>query len=174
MKNKNMRLLFVFVLAVLMFTSSAYGAEGKPEHQFTISFNFPNRESKDIELVNEVLSKIPLSSLSFGEDTDSYDDYLLVAKRYDKGKKLTDTAYRYGFETLKLICTMDKTKDLHYYQIDTAAYPKNAVKDTDEIQDKWRKDHPDRTLRIYSVIEFNSSNAYGFVIVHHEKTEKQK
>ena len=172
MKNKNMRLLFVFLLAVLMFTSSAYGAAAQPEHQFIISFNFPGRESKDIELVNEVLSKIPLSSLSFGEDTDGYDDYLSVTKRYDKDNKLTDTAYRYGFDTLKLICTMDKTKDLHYYQIETAAYPKSAVKDTDEIRDNWRKNHPDRTLRIYSVIEFNSSDAYGFVIVHHEKPEK--
>ena len=144
-------------------------AADTPKNQFVISFNFTDREATDIELVNEVLSNIPLSSLSISKENNGYYDYIEVGKRYDKDHRLTATTYRYGFDALKLICTMDKAEVLHYYQIETAAYPKSEVKDTDEILDNWMKNHPDRAFDMYLVITFDSCDAYGFIIVNHEK-----
>lgn len=132
--------------------------------EFSISFEF-ERGDEDVEFVNQVLSRIPLSTIKIDSD-----GYLATIQQFIKNDVLTGTTYnRYGFDSLKLSCTMDETEGLHYYQIETQAIPASEIKEAEDFKAMWDKEHPDRVIRVLQMIQFNESNVYGFVILHHKK-----
>ncbi|MBQ6774777.1 MAG: hypothetical protein IJP48_12060 [Synergistaceae bacterium] len=144
------------------------------KNNFEIVFNFPERDAKDIDRVNEILSYIPLSYLEIKENNGGYDSYVGVSKQYDKNRVLTNITYRLGFDSLTLLCTAGTQEDMYYYQIDTRAFPKEILKNSEDFEKIWRQDHPDRVARVFTTLSFDQSNAWGFVILHHKKVEKGK
>lgn len=132
--------------------------------EFSITFEFQRDDDGDVNFVNEVLSHIPLTEIKLDGN-----GYLCTTERHDQNHNLTDTTYRYGFDSLKLMCTMDKMEGLYHYQIDTIAYPVSEIKSFENFKAMWDEEHPDRVVRLAQMFEFKEKNVYSFVLLHHEK-----
>ena len=158
----------LFVLLVVMVLMSVATCHAAP-NTFSLMFKFPERDETDIARINEVLSRLPLSSINIDTSSGEIDGYICTTKHYDKDENLTGTTYRYGFDSLILECEMNNDGDADFYQIDTKAYSRSEMKDSKMFRELWLKEHPGRVMRVMMEIEFNSSNAAGFIVLHHEK-----
>lgn len=124
----------------------------------TIKYDFKNRNAKDVEQLNAILSTMVLEDLRL-EDSTGY-----LATTTDEKDNLLHQ--RYGVDRGTLICTLAKDDTGYHYQIDTAAVDQSVTHET--FLEIWRNSHPDRVHRIVYRVKFD--DMAGYLIIHHQKT----
>ena len=124
----------------------------------TIQFDFKNRNTEDLERLNQMLDAVELREL----ELDNISGYM--ATTTDAKGRLVHK--RYGFDSITLICTPAKTDAGYRYRIDTAVINRDIPHE--EYLDRWRTDHPDRVIRTVIVMGFGEDLAY--ILANHEKS----
>lgn len=123
----------------------------------TITYDFKNRRAEDLAQINAILATMRLQDLRL----EDYDGYLATTTDADGNL----VHQRYGLDSGKLICKLAEGKSGYEYQIDTVVTDRSV--DHEEFLENWRKNHPDRIMRI--VITVDHGNVFGYTIVHHQK-----
>ena len=136
----------------------------------SLSFDPSKRMYKhNLLMLNAALSTIKLSEIEIKD----IQDYVVTRQTFNKGE-LNSITYDYGFDRIDLLCKQRVGKELHIFQIDTAALPKTANEDLDSqvFFQLWRKEHPDRL--IHQMIRLSYEHAIAFIFLHYEKNEINK
>lgn len=85
-----------------------------------LSFDPSVREyKKNLELVNEALNTMKSSEI----EIKSIQDYIVAKQTLNKGE-LDKTYYDFGFDKIEILFKKRFNEELHIFQVDTAAFPK--------------------------------------------------
>jgi hypothetical protein len=136
----------------------------------SLSFDPSKRMYKhNLEMLNAALKSMKLSEIEIKD----IQDYVVTRQTFNKGE-LNSINYDYGFDRIDLLCKQRVGKELHIFQIDTAAFPRTANEDLDfqAFLQLWRKEHPDRL--IHQMIKLSYQYAIAFIFIHYEKNDKKK
>ena len=120
----------------------------------------------NLEMLNAALNTMKLSEIEIKD----IQDYVVTRQTFNKGE-LNSINYDYGFDRIDLLCKQRVGKELHIFQIDTAAFPRTANEDLDfqAFLQLWRKEHPDRL--IHQMIRLSYEHAIALILLHYEKIE---
>ena len=123
---------------------------------------------KNLEMLNAALDTMLLSDIEITK----VNGYTATTQKFNKVGEVTSTLYSFGFDKIEIICMQKPKEELHIFQIDVAAFPKEKAPDTQELFNSWRKEHPDRKIR--QIICYSFGKNIGFILVHYENKEKKK
>ena len=135
-----------------------------------LSFDPSKRMYKhNLKMLNAALNTMKLSEVEIKD----IQDYVVTRQTFNKGE-LNSINYDYGFDKIDLLCKQRMGKELHIFQIDTAAFPRTANEDLDSQKffQLWRQEHPDRL--IHQMIRLSYEHAIAFILLHYEKNEKKE
>lgn len=128
-----------------------------------MEFTFPDREEKDLEQLNALLSSVNWSEVHL-EDFDGY--HAKTSTMDSKAGAVCSVTHRYGFDRVALECEQEEDEPGHHYQLETE-YRTQAVS-TDEYHDRWSEAHPDCVMRTLSCVSFDGGGK-AFICLFHEK-----
>lgn len=129
-----------------------------------MEFTFPDREEKDLEQLNALLSSVNWSEVHL-EDFNGY--HAKTSTMDQNTGTVCSVTHRYGFDRVVLECEQEKDEPGHRYQVETE-YRTQAVS-SDEYHDCWSEAHPDCVMRVLSCISFDDGGS-AFVVLFHERT----
>ena len=125
----------------------------------TIQFDFRNRRAEDLVQLNALLAAMELRDLQL-KDSDGY----LATTTDGEGNLIS---YRYGLDSGTLICVPAEDGAGYRYQIDSLVADNSVAHE--EVLQLWRKNHPDRAIRI--VIRSGFDHVSGYIIMHHQRID---
>lgn len=125
----------------------------------TIQFDFRNRRAEDLVQLNALLAAMELRDLQL-KDSDGY----LATTTDGEGNLIS---YRYGLDSGALICVPAEDGVGYQYQIDSLVADNSVAHE--EVLQLWRKNHPDRAMRI--VIRSGFDHVSGYIIMHHQRID---
>lgn len=128
-----------------------------------MELTFPDREEKDLEQLNALLSSVNWSDVRIKE----FDGYHAKTSKMDpKTGAVTSVKHWYGFDQIVLECRQNEGEPGHRYQVETE-YCTQPVS-SDAYHDRWTQAHPDSVMRILSNISFDDGG-HAFVVCFHER-----
>ena len=124
----------------------------------------------NLEMVNAALDTMKLSEI----EIKNIQGYVVTRQNFNIKGQVSSTNYDYGFDKIDLICTQRLNKDLHIFQIDTAAFPRIFYENIDpsEFIKLWLKEHPDRLVQQMRRTSYENHIAY--ILIHYDKRENNK
>ncbi len=120
------------------------------------TFEFNEREEKDLEILNCALGAMPLTELKMEKEN----GYLATGKRYNSEGEVAEVFYRYGIDTVTFSAEYEEDEEPVFYRVDTAAYEKGAMRGYMMFRDQWREENPDRTLRMLTQYGFEEADVF--------------
>ena len=135
-----------------------------------ISFDSSKRMYKhNLLMLNAALKSMKLSEIEIKD----IQDYVVTCQTFNDKGEVSFINYDYGFDKIDLLCNQRVNKDLHIFQMDTAAIPRTANEDLDSqaFFQLWRKEHPD--LLIQQMIKLSYKYANAFILPSFWKKRKK-
>lgn len=132
---------------------------------FTLIMEFERDKEDGVEALNAVLAAMPLSDLSL-EDADGY---MKTTRNYKDGCEVS-VRLEYGLDKVVLTCERDEDEPLRIWRLDVETVPAGDEDEENENEgyaDRWRAAHPDRMMRLFQQIRYQSGDA--FLVLHHER-----
>lgn len=124
----------------------------------TIRYDFPDSSEQDVSELNELLNQMELASLT-SDDTKVY----LV-----ETKKGGTSSFRFGLSSGELnFEEAEAPEKAHHFQIDLSVSPEEF----ENVEAKWKEDHPDCVLRELAQFTFQNKEMYGYFILYHPKED---
>ena len=130
-----------------------------------MEFTFPDREEKDLEHLNAMLSSMKWSEVRL-EDFNGYHEK--TSTRDQNTGEICSVTHRYGCDQVVLECEREDDEPGYRYQVETE-YLTQAIS-SDEYHDCWSEEHPDYVMRVLSCISFDDGGS-AFVVLFHEKVK---
>ena len=130
-----------------------------------MEFTFPDREEKDLEYLNAMLSSMKWSEVRL-EDFNGYHEKTSTMDQ--NTGEICSVTHRYGFDQVVLECEREDDEPGYRYQVETE-YLTQAIS-SDEYHDCWSEEHPDYVMRVLSCISFDDGGS-AFVVLFHEKVK---
>ena len=130
-----------------------------------MEFTFPDREEKDLEHLNAMLSSMKWSEVRL-EDFNGYHEKTSTMDQ--NTGEICSVTHRYGFDQVVLECERQDDEPGYRYQVETE-YLTQAIS-SDEYHDCWSEEHPDYVMRVLSCISFDDGGS-AFVVLFHEKVK---
>ena len=130
-----------------------------------MEFTFPDREEKDLEHLNAMLSSMKWSEVRL-EDFNGYHEKNSTMDQ--NTGEICSVTHRYGFDQVVLECEREDDEPGYRYQVETE-YLTQAIS-SDEYHDCWSEEHPDYVMRVLSCISFDDGGS-AFVVLFHEKVK---
>ena len=130
-----------------------------------MEFTFPDREEKDLEHLNAMLSSMKWSEVRL-EDFNGYHEKTSTMDQ--NTGEICSVTHRYGFDQVVLECEREDGEPGYRYQVETE-YLTQAIS-SDEYHDCWSEEHPDYVMRVLSCISFDDGGS-AFVVLFHEKVK---
>lgn len=139
-----------------------------PVRSFEIRFSFTQRDERDLDSLNRLLSGLPVSHV----ELHVVQGYIARVRHYEPdgsgGSVATSTEYHAGVDEGVLVCREDRRQPRHICRIDEQALQGSPPDDKTFIAD-WEKQHPDR--KVVSLNWRPSDCDYcGCFIIHREKS----
>ena len=128
-----------------------------------MEFTFPDREEKDLEHLNAMLSSMKWSEVRL-EDFNGYHEKTSTMDQ--NTGEICSVTHRYGFDQVVLECEREDDEPGYRYQVETE-YLTQAIS-SDEYHDCWSEEHPDYVMRVLSCISFDDGGS-AFVVLFDEK-----
>ena len=130
-----------------------------------MEFTFPDREEKDLEHLNAMLSSMKWSEVRL-EDFNGYHEKTSTMDQ--NTGEICSVTHRYGFDQVVLECEREDDEPGYRYQVETE-YLTQAIS-SDEYHDCWSEEHPDYVMRVLSCISFDDGGS-AFVVLFHKKVK---
>ena len=130
-----------------------------------MEFTFPDREEKDLEHLNAMLSSMKWSEVRL-EDFNGYHEKTSTMDQ--NTGEICSVTHRYGFDQVVLECEREDDEPGYRYQVETE-YLTQAIS-SDEYHDCWSEEHPDYVMRVLSCISFDDGGS-AFVVLFHDKVK---
>jgi hypothetical protein len=124
----------------------------------------------NLEMLNAALDTMKLSEI----EIKNIQGYVVTRQNFNIKGQVSSTNYDYGIDKIDLICKQRLGKDLHIFQIDTAAFPRVFYENIEpnEFVELWRKEHPDRLVQ--QMRRTSYENHIVYIIIHYDKSENNK
>ena len=124
----------------------------------------------NLEMLNAALDTMKLSEI----EIKNIQGYVVTRQNFNVKGQVSSTNYDYGFDKIDLICKQRLGKDLHIFQVDTAAFPRIFYENIEpkEFIDLWHREHPDRSVQ--HMIRTSYENHIAYIVVHYDKSENNK
>lgn len=130
---------------------------------------------KNLENINSALKNLRVSQIHLQD----FEGYVVSQTIFGKNNEESSTKYFYGLDAVALECKQEEGEDIHVYQIETAAFPKNSdilLKDenvfelNEPFHAKWTKEHPERVIR--EMLKLSYEKAEVYLLLHHERKKE--
>ena len=132
-----------------------------------IKFEFREREASDLDIINRTLDANRFRTLRI----EKFEGYLAEIKSYDKSGRLKKRSYRYGPDSVELICGDDephrRRRHTYRFRIDTDFITQKSNSTIDDYAKSWRMKHPFRVICSLIRVSFKAGQAY--VILHRSR-----